>query len=136
MSASYDRYVQFDSPKSRGRLTRAGPIEAAEALRLGNVGPGRDRFGDGPPRMGFLGFLLGGAGLRRVAVTGIGCRAGHVGLRLVGGTRRNSFGQLAVELSPFLFGPSQFLDGRCQIEKVNRNDVGPGAQVGVADQGI
>ena len=45
-------------------------------------------------------------------------------------------GELSVELAPLLLGPPELLDGRGQVEEVHRNDVCPGAEVGVAYEGV
>jgi hypothetical protein len=78
--------------------------------------------------------------IRSMRILGVGFAGGsrHLGLFLVrpGRRWRALLGQLLVELSPFLFCPSQFLNCRSQIEKMNWNDVGPRTQVRVADQSI
>lgn len=48
------------------------------------------------------------------------------------GSRRD----LLVQLPPFFLGPSELLDRRRQVEEMDGHDVGPGPEVGVADQGI
>jgi hypothetical protein len=45
-------------------------------------------------------------------------------------------GQLPLELAPLFFGPPQFLGGGCEIEEMDRNDRGPGTEIGVSDQSI
>ena len=45
-------------------------------------------------------------------------------------------GGLLVELPPLLLGPPELLDGGGEVEEVDRDDIGPGSQVGVSDQGI
>ncbi len=43
---------------------------------------------------------------------------------------------LLFELPPLLLGPAELLHGGGQIEEVDRHDGGPGAEVGVADEGV
>ena len=57
-----------------------------------------------------------------------------VGLGRVGRCRR--LGQLAVELAPLFLGPAQLLDRGRQIQEMDGNDRGAGAEVGVADEGV
>lgn len=61
-----------------------------------------------------------------------------VGLRGIArpGGRGRCFGELTVELSPLLLGPPQLLDRGCQVQEVDGNDRGPGAEVGVADESV
>ncbi|HYO60636.1 MAG TPA: hypothetical protein VEU29_01905 [Actinomycetota bacterium] len=59
-----------------------------------------------------------------------------VGLRRFARRRGGGFGQLAVELAPFLLGPAELLDGGCQIQEMDRDDGGSGAEVGVADESV
>jgi hypothetical protein len=50
--------------------------------------------------------------------------------------RRACLDQITIQLSPFLLGPPQLLHRGGEIEKVNGDDRGPGAQVCVADESI
>lgn len=46
------------------------------------------------------------------------------------------FGQLLVEFPPLLLGPAELLYGRGEIEEVHGDDVRPGPEIGVPDEGI
>jgi hypothetical protein len=43
---------------------------------------------------------------------------------------------LLLELAPLLLGPTQLLDGRCQVQEVNCHDRGARPEISVADKGV
>lgn len=78
----------------------------------------------------------GGGGGKKALVAGYVYELGFlVGVVLVL-TRETGFGELLVELSPFLLGPAELLHGGREVEEVNGDDRGPGAQISVPDQGV
>jgi hypothetical protein len=73
--------------------------------------------------------LLGGGGglaLRGDEVLDLALRAFRLSLLL----------DLLVNLPPLLLGPAQLLDGRSQIEEVDRDDRSSGPQISIADERI
>jgi hypothetical protein len=58
---------------------------------------------------------------------------------VLGSVRRlggRSLRQLAVQLAPLLLGPAELLDRGCEVEEMDGDDRGPGAEVGVADESV